>query len=185
MEPHGRNLPVPHPRSYWVEPGTFIAGSYPGDLGKREAEAKLAALLDAGVRSFMNLMEPDEVDSSGNLFRPYEALCRQLAQSRGIEVAFHRMPIHDESVPTPDHMARILDVIDAEMRRGVVYVHCWGGRGRTGTVVGCWLARHGRAVGDEALRRVQHLRRHEETASKLSPQTECQREMVRRWREGI
>jgi hypothetical protein len=35
------------------------------------------------------------------------------------------------------------------------------------------------------LRRVQHLRRHEETASKLSPQTECQREMVRRWREGI
>jgi len=24
-----------------------------------------------------------------------------------------------------------------------VYVHCWAGRGRTGTVVGCYLKRHG------------------------------------------
>lgn len=24
-----------------------------------------------------------------------------------------------------------------------VYVHCYGGIGRTGTVVGCWLVRHG------------------------------------------
>ena len=31
-----------------------------------------------------------------------------------------------------------------------VYVHCWGGIGRTGTVVGCWLVRHG-MTGDEAL----------------------------------
>ena len=31
-----------------------------------------------------------------------------------------------------------------------MYLHCWGGVGRTGTVVGCWLVRHGR-TGDEAL----------------------------------
>ncbi|MFZ5949388.1 MAG: fused DSP-PTPase phosphatase/NAD kinase-like protein [Candidatus Rifleibacteriota bacterium] len=26
-----------------------------------------------------------------------------------------------------------------------VYVHCWGGLGRTGVVVGCWSRRHGEA----------------------------------------
>ncbi len=38
-----------------------------------------------------------------------------------------------------------------------VYVHCWGGNGRTGAVVGCRLRRHGYAgVGDaiELLRRL-------------------------------
>ena len=33
---------------------------------------------------------------------------------------------------------------------GGVYVHCWGGIGRTGTTVGCWFVRHGR-TGDQAL----------------------------------
>ncbi|MBA3406233.1 MAG: dual specificity protein phosphatase family protein [Gemmatimonadaceae bacterium] len=31
-----------------------------------------------------------------------------------------------------------------------IYVHCWGGVGRTGTVVGCYIVRHGR-TGDDAL----------------------------------
>ena len=49
-------------------------------------------------------------------------------------------------------MASILDAIDAALDGGkTVYVHCWGGVGRTGTVVGCWLVRHGK-TGDEALR---------------------------------
>ena len=38
----------------------------------------------------------------------------------------------------------MLDAIDDQLENGGnVYVHCWGGKGRTGTVVGCWLIRHG------------------------------------------
>ncbi len=37
-------------------------------------------------------------------------------------------------------------------------MHCWGGVGRTGTVVGCWLVRHGLDDGD-AIARIATLRR--------------------------
>jgi protein-tyrosine phosphatase len=81
-------------------------------------------------------------------------------------------------------MARILDDIDAALAddRGV-YVHCWGGIGRTGTVVGCWLMRHGLDVGDP-IRRIEELRRDVEDAWMPSPQTAGQRAMVTGWKRG-
>ena len=62
-------------------------------------------------------------------------------------------------VPTIPHMTRILDEVDGALADGgSVYVHCWGGIGRTGTVVGCWLVRHGLDDGD-AVARIAELRR--------------------------
>ena len=48
-------------------------------------------------------------------------------------------------------------------------------------MVGCWLARHGVAVGEAALNRVTALRAHTPDADCESPETEAQREMVRSW----
>jgi protein-tyrosine phosphatase len=82
-------------------------------------------------------------------------------------------------------MQAILGLVDAALARGqMTYVHCWGGRGRTGTVVGCYLARHGIALGDEALSRIVHLRRREAARDRDSPETEAQCAMVRGWRKG-
>ena len=61
--------------------------------------------------------------------------------------------------PTAGHVMQILDDIDAvRADGGTVYVHCWGGVGRTGTVVGCLLVRHGLDGGD-AIARIAELRR--------------------------
>ena len=82
-------------------------------------------------------------------------------------------------------MQTILDVIDTALGRGQpTYVHCWGGKGRTGTVIGCYIARHGLAVGGGALKRIVFLRRSEETKEIDSPETEPQRVMVRQWTQG-
>ena len=49
-------------------------------------------------------------------------------------------------------LKHILDEIDGAILNGkTVYVHCLGGIGRTGTVVGCYLVRHGIAAGGKAL----------------------------------
>lgn len=87
-------------------------------------------------------------------------------------------------------MQRILNTIDAGRASGRrVYVHCWGGVGRTGTVVGCYVVRL-RCSGEEALRKVEELfatmsadkvRRH----GGISPQTNAQRSFVRHWEEAV
>ena len=103
-----------------------------------------------------------------------------------MSVEYHHHPIPDLSVPRDRrHMVAILDRIDAALAAGrKVYVHCWGGTGRTGTVIGCYLVRHG-LTGEAALARVLELWR---TMAKAplkwrSPETEEQHDYVRRWRE--
>lgn len=184
--PCAQQVTKPFGRSYWVEPGRLLAGFYPGDLSKQTAEQNLVALLDVGITCVVNLMEEDELGTNGQPFRPYTRLLMKLAAARRVAVTHVRIPIRDQNIPTVATMQTILDTIDSAMQRKLAtYVHCWGGLGRTGTVVGCYLARHGIASGDEALDRIIHLRRnHDEAFPRTSPETPCQYAMVRQWRQG-
>jgi protein-tyrosine phosphatase len=50
---------------------------------------------------------------------------------------------------------RILNQIDICIKYGKPsYVHCLGGKGRTGTIVGCYLAVHGFAAGNDVIRKM-------------------------------
>jgi protein-tyrosine phosphatase len=94
------------------------------------------------------------------------------------------MSIPDMDTPAPEEMVRILEAIDAALEAGqTVYVHCYGGIGRTGTVVGCYLARHGMS-GTDALREIARLRQGTPDGWVRSPQTRAQCEMVRNWPAG-
>jgi hypothetical protein len=57
-------------------------------------------------------------------------------------------------------------------------------QGRTGTVVGCFLARHGIAHGKKALAMISRLRLNDPRAHEPSPDTPVQRDMVASWKEG-
>lgn len=174
----------PIPNSYRLPGVAIAAGEYPGDKpepGNLAARTKLTRFLDAGVSAFIDLTSPHDP------LEPYDAILAGLARERALDVSYDRLTIPDMDVCSADHMARILATIEMRLAEGrSVYVHCWGGVGRTGTVVGCWLVRQG-ADGDDALRQVQALfgtmhksrvlRRHPEG----SPQTEAQRAMVRTW----
>jgi protein-tyrosine phosphatase len=144
--------------SFWIEPGRLRAGRYPS------SPDELAALCAEGIASFVDLTEDGELP-------PYADLLPRGARHV-------RFPIRDFSCATDEEMRRTLDEIDAALERGAVYVHCHGGCGRTGTVVACWLVRHG-ADPEEALQRYR-------TASaplcgRPCPETPEQLAMVRGW----
>jgi protein-tyrosine phosphatase len=137
--------------SYWVKPGRLLAGAYPGK--------RLDELRAAGVDFILDLTQDDE---------PLAAYDERLARG----VRRRRIPVRDFSCPSQEEMTAILDVIDEALGAGrVVYVHCRGGIGRTGTVIGCHLVRHG-ATPDDALARIS------------GPETDEQHGLVRSWRAG-
>jgi len=175
----------PFPRSYWVVPGRLYAGAYPGDPDAKIMEKKLAALLDCGICRVVNLMEAHEVDHNGRHFLEYSEKLTSLALQRGVEACMARFPIRDVSTPSRSFMKDILGHIDRNITDGLpTYVHCWGGKGRTGTVVGCYLARHGIALGNEALRMIEWLRQYDLKSGEPSPETREQRHMVATWKKG-
>jgi hypothetical protein len=184
MERLVTDLPaIPFPRSYWVISGKLLAGLYPGHLNPAEAERRIQALLDCGIRRVINLMEPDEVNYQGLPFAPYIDLMRLLA-GPDTPIAWTRYPIRDGGLPEPAMMKTILDEIDASLAAGQpVYVHCWGGKGRTGTVVGCYLVRNRLAAPDQAVQYITYLRR-DIVPVQDSPENDAQRRFVQTWTPG-
>ena len=162
-----KERPIDH--CYWVS-DRFLAGEYPRAKTGCDVFGKLEALLDAGVTLFVDLTEEGELLSYGGELKSAE---------------HRRFPIRDISIPrSTKQTAAILDAIDTHLSEGgVVYLHCWGGVGRTGTIVGCWLARRG-YPGDAALDRLEQLWSHcPKSISRRSPETSEQRRYVGDWRE--
>ncbi|MEE8311714.1 MAG: protein-tyrosine phosphatase family protein [Candidatus Binatia bacterium] len=179
--------PVPNPGTFWVIPNELLAGSYPGDTDPETMDARLGALLDAGIRSVINLVAEEEVleHQNGELFAPYEDRLERLAEQRDEMVEIQRHAIEDSQTPSPQEMQIILDAIDAEIdgRNSPTFVHCSDGHGRTGTVIGCYMARHSIAVGKDAIARIAELRTpHPELAEHKSPANIVQERLVTRWK---
>lgn len=168
-----KSLPVPD--CYWVQ-SNLLAGEYPGALDDDQARFNLRRFLRAGITFFLDLTEEDEL-------RPYSPLLLQEAAAQGLNVEHRRMAIQDLSTPSRATMVEILTTLDQALVAGhTVYVHCWGGIGRTGTVVGCYLIRQGRS-GPEALAEIARLRAGTPDGWRSSPETESQRQLVLEWTE--
>ena len=171
---------VPIDESYWVVDGSLIAGQYPFAKFEPEASEKLNSVLTAGVTCFVDLTQAGERD-----LRPYSRHIPKLAAPLGVEVEHVRMPIQDLGIPTEEQMVETLDLIDDRIAQGkTVYVHCWGGIGRTGTVVGCYLMRHGLATSRNVLDKIGGLRSRTPRSHWHSPEMPAQRRMVTNWEAG-
>ncbi len=181
--------PPPYPGSYWVIPGTLMAGAFPGGDDPAQLDARLNALLDAGIVSVINLLtEEEELGiESGTAYLPYEDRLEQLGEARDIVVEIARYAIEDGNTLAEDEMSMILDVIDAEIdgRNSPTLVHCSDGNGRAGMVVGCYLARHDIATGKAALAKIREQRAaYPELADQKSPETMVEEKFVLRWKKG-
>ena len=169
----------PLPESYWVRPGQLLAGAYPMRVGEAEQalHQRVRQFLAVGITTCVDLTEAHE-------FGPYLPVFRAvLPEGTGLP-AYQRLPIRNWDMPPPLMMVRILDTIDTALAEAQsVYVHCAAGIGRTGTVVGCYLVRHG-MQGEAALEEIMRLRQAMPNGGDLSPRREPQRQMVCTWPIG-
>jgi hypothetical protein len=173
---------LPFPRTYWVIPGRFLAGFSPGDLDPSRQTAKLQGPADLGCTRLINLMQSTERDYPGNRFKTYDGELAALAPAAGREVEITRRGIPDLDVPEAARLLALINQIDPCLDEGhTLYLHCWGGRGRTGTVVGSWMARHGEP---NAVEKLKTLTAHDRGFFPQIPETPAQRQLVRQWEVG-
>jgi hypothetical protein len=163
---------LPLVNSYWVIPARFLAGEHPFGEDPLDAQDRFAALRAAGIDFFLDLTEIGE--------RPaYQRLLHRSAR-------YVRFPIVDCGVPVQDEqMRQIQAAIRAALAEDrTLYIHCRAGIGRTGLVVGCYLADDG-LRGDAALKKLNKLWRHSGRSMTWPalPQTDEQANYIRRWSE--
>lgn len=163
--PHDRFL-----HAWWAPP--VLAGEYPGHPDPEQAARRLDLLLDAGIRTMVDLTAP----ADGLV--PYDDVLRSVAATRNIEVRHLRFPIPDFGVIDRAGYDNILRAVREQASAGLVYVHCWGGIGRTGTVVGCLLVDSGMGA-NEALEAMARARAATTRGSRRAPETDRQVGVIR------
>jgi ADP-ribosyl-[dinitrogen reductase] hydrolase len=161
-------LPLRH--CYWVVPGLLLAGEHPNGPTRDKTKERLKKLLGAGIECFVDLTKATEL-LRYDTFLPFH-------------VEYTRKSIKDHGLPDgPAQMSEILGYIARSMRAGrPVYVHCRAGIGRTGTVVGCFLAERGMR-GNEAIDELNRLWQQSRRSRSwpFIPETEAQAQFVRQW----
>ena len=121
------NRPLHQSYEVSVAGGAVYAGEYPGDKYGEKATEKLKRMYHFGIRHFIDLTEEGELC-------PYNHLLPS-------DTTYTRFPIPDCGVPKSIESVRRLLLRIEELKKmdGYVYLHCWGGVGRTGTIAACYL----------------------------------------------
>jgi protein tyrosine phosphatase (PTP) superfamily phosphohydrolase (DUF442 family) len=160
----------PLPGTYWVIPGRLLGGEYPIGGDYTDARARLARFRESGFNHFIDLTEEGEMPGYRHLLP--------------VSARYQRSAIPDTQVPVAAaQVQQILRDIRASLTLSrPVYVHCRAGIGRTGLIMGCYLAEEG-GGGKRALAELNRLWKQSERAKAWPevPQTRQQANYIRDW----
>lgn len=122
-----QNKPITN--SYQVDERIY-AGEYARDL--ENPQIKVDSIVNFGITHFIDLTEDGEL-------APYKQLLPE-------DCAHFRFPIQDVSIPDNfQSVYELMQYIDKILANPEtkIYIHCWGGVGRTGVIVGCYYVYRG------------------------------------------
>eukprot|EP00931_Biecheleriopsis_adriatica_P068971 TRINITY_DN42864_c0_g1_i1.p1 TRINITY_DN42864_c0_g1~~TRINITY_DN42864_c0_g1_i1.p1 ORF type:complete len:314 (+),score=71.35 TRINITY_DN42864_c0_g1_i1:88-1029(+) len=170
----------PHEKSNWLIPDALLAGAYPGSKDEPEHSAMIKQIIDAGVTTFVCLMEKPQLKGHKHppyAFKPYKEEAKQLAGERRLQFLLAEIP---DGHVAADKVARsAAETIIRHLKAGeVCYVHCWGGNGRTGTICSIVLARLYNIEPSKAIQHFQASHAQRKIIVNRFPESKSQKEQV-------
>lgn len=161
--------------SYRVTDQIF-AGEYPGDKNEDVAKEKLRGFSAFGITHFIDLTE------AGELVPYYNLLPASITH---IRFAIRDTYVPECIEPVQKLIKHIWAIVDADSRYKI-YIHCWGGLGRTGTIVGCLLAELYGYDYEETLNQLNALFQDcPKSSYRVTPENEQQRLFIARYIETV
>ncbi|CAM9678370.1 unnamed protein product, partial [Discosporangium mesarthrocarpum] len=195
----------PTMESNWVLPGKLLVGAYPASIDDDQHAHLLCGILLEGVSTFVCLQQEylaegvtEDMWKSGKAIRPYYQdvlqLLKKLQELRRKnpqvypsiippeKADFVHFPIVDCDVADDAKVLQLALQLSSRVASGeVMYLHCWGGHGRTGTVVSIMLHLMYGLGAKESMERCQFVHDVRRVPIDVgSPQTESQRQQVER-----
>jgi len=117
----------PTTESNWLVRGRVALGEWPGSYTGNTLSA-VEAILDAGVDTFVCLLEWD-----GDYAEHVQQALQQRSQLQAVTLLW--FPIDDFSTADDDDTMAFVEELGRRVATGSnLYIHCYSGRGRTGTV---------------------------------------------------
>lgn len=151
--------------SYQVDERIY-AGEYARDLNN--PQIKVDDLVSFGITHFIDLTEEGEL-ASYNEYLP-ENCCHC------------RFPIRDVSVPSECkgvyELMKYLDTVRSNPNNKI-YIHCWGGVGRTGLIVGCYYVYRGETYKQALAHLRESFKQCPKSERRRTPETQEQEDFIK------
>eukprot|EP00928_Gymnodinium_smaydae_P085518 TRINITY_DN68_c2_g1_i1.p1 TRINITY_DN68_c2_g1~~TRINITY_DN68_c2_g1_i1.p1 ORF type:complete len:773 (+),score=140.74 TRINITY_DN68_c2_g1_i1:74-2392(+) len=134
----------PTKRSNWVVPTLLLCG----DRSSLDSDAGMNSILDAGLTTIVCLQTRQETVTAVDYKK------RAAAKKSGTK--FVEQPIPDQEITDDAVIGELITQLLERLNQGeVLYIHCRGGHGRTGTVCALLLGRLYSLSAPEAMARIQ------------------------------
>lgn len=191
----------PTTESNWVIPNVLLVGAYPATQDDEETFEILTSILKLGIKKFVCLQQeyrpgvPEELWRPGLALRPYFHDVLHIVKNKQSfsslsghnivqesDLTFEHCPIVDCGITDDSKVLELSKKLVDEISRGqVIYLHCWGGHGRTGTIVSIMLHLMYGLSAVDAMHRCQVVHDLRKCPVDVgSPQTQAQRDQVTR-----
>jgi hypothetical protein len=192
----------PTPESNWVLPGVFLVGAYPASQDDAETLDLLTSILKNGITKFVCLQQEyrahgitEAMWRNGLALRPYYEDVVEIVNNKSKidalkgynivdpdKLSFVHFPIRDCDITDDDRVIEVAKSLVKAIGEGEkLYLHCWGGHGRTGTLVSIMLHLMYKLDSVQAMARCQEVHDLRQCPVVVgSPQTQTQRDQVTR-----
>lgn len=184
----------PTMESNWVVPGFVLASAYPSSRSKRQRNNTITNLMEEEMNVWISLMEENKEKNMYSYRKIIDPECDEpkgnfsitaYSKKYNTKLIFERYSIPDRKITSDDEVLSIVNrIIEYVCDKKKVLVHCLGGKGRTGTVLGILLGKLYGMPFEDILDTLETsfrtTRRYEGKHCKRMPQTQVQFKQIKR-----